>query len=76
MFIVDKFSPRVMLKYSTISCFIASLLIAVKGDESATFLFGGAFIFGFAVSWQFGAAFSWAAEHVDVAVSTDVCKCY
>jgi len=68
MFVVDRVAPRRMLKWSSIACLLAAAAVAAKADESAAVLYACAIVFGFAISWQFGAAYSWASEHIDVVV--------
>lgn len=68
MFVVDRVSPRRMLKWSSVACLCAATAVALKADESAAVLYACALVFGFAISWQFGAAYSWASEHIDVVV--------
>ena len=69
MFVVGRLSPKRMLRLSTCGCLVAAALSATAADKSAAVLFTSTLLFGMAVSWQFGAAFSWASEHIDVVVS-------
>ncbi len=71
MFVVDWLSPRKMLQLSTTACLVSALAVSMKADESAEMLYACALMFGFAVSWQFGAAYSWVSEHLDVVVRSD-----
>ncbi len=68
MFLVEWLSPRRMVQISSTGCFLVACVLALKADESAFVLFASTFTFGFMVSWEFGAAFSWISEHVDVVV--------
>jgi len=69
MFVVGRVSPRRMLKWSAAACLCAAAAVALKADQSAAVLYACALVFGFAISWQFGAAYSWASERLDVAGS-------
>ncbi len=68
MFIVERVPPKRMLQLSTLACLLSSSVVAARAGQSEHVLFASALVFGFAVSWQFGAAYSWASEHIDVAV--------
>lgn len=63
---VKLMKPTLMLKTSLVTCFLSTALISWQGDQSAFLLYTGASLFGFAVSWQYGSAFSWAAQFMDV----------
>ena len=68
IFLVKSFSPKSMLKSAVFACVASAVLVVLKADESETMLLTGAFVYGMSVSWQFGAGFSWASEHLDVVV--------
>ena len=51
--------PRTMLAVSLGSCLAASVLLAALGSLSPVGLYAGSAMVGFAVSWQYGSAFSW-----------------
>ncbi len=70
MFVVNHCPPHQMLQLSTISCFIVAIMVALEADKTAEVLYVCALLFGFAISWQYGAGYSWASAHLDVAVST------
>lgn len=69
MFVIDLLSPKNLLKYSTLGCLLSALILVAKGAESAFLLYTAATIFGFCISSQFGAAYSWSAENMDVVAS-------
>lgn len=66
IFVINVIPPKLMLKSSIFLCLLSTILLSWQGDNSANFLFAAAAFFGFAVSWQFGAGFSWTSEHMDV----------
>ena len=73
MFVVGRLSPKRMLQLSTFGCLVAAVVTAAAADKFVTLFYASALVFGFAVSWQFGAAYSWVSEHLDVVVSWFVC---
>lgn len=66
MIIVTLIVPKLMLTFSVTVCLIATILIAVEGGETSTYLYTGAALYGFAVSWQYGSGVAWTAEHMDI----------
>ena len=68
MIIVTLIIPKVMMVLSVTVCLVATLLISFEGGETANYLFAGAALYGFAISWHYGAGVSWTAEHMDVVV--------
>ncbi len=73
MFVVNRWPPRRMLRLSTTGCFIIACVITMEADKTAEVLHVCALLFGFTISWQYGAGYSWASEHLDVAVRTLSC---
>ena len=63
---VNFMTPKLMLKFSLILCTLSTLLLSLEADNSVTLLYICTALFGFAVSWQWGSAFSWSAENLDV----------
>ena len=45
---------------------MSSILLSFEGGNSVHLLFICAGILGFAISWQYGSAFSWSAQYIDV----------
>lgn len=58
--------PRNMLLVSLTFCLLASIVLVTSAFKSATGLYVGSGLVGFGVSWQYGSAFSWTAQKVDV----------
>ena len=56
--------PRTMLAISLSSCLAASIILSIFGPISSTGLYLGSALVGFAVSWQYGSAFSWHAYQI------------
>ena len=42
------------------------VLLSLEADQSTELLYACAALFGFAISWQWGSAFSWCAQYIDV----------
>lgn len=59
-------TPKSMLQTSLGLCLISTCLLSLQADKSADLLYLCAAIFGFAISWQFGSAYSWASHYLDV----------
>lgn len=59
-------SPKFMLKFCIMLCAISSILLSMEADRSASLLYICAGLYGFAISWQYGSAFSWSAQFMDV----------
>ena len=68
MIIVTLIVPKLMIVLSVMVCLVATLLISFEGGETANYLFAGAALYGFAISWHYGSGVSWTAEHMDVVV--------
>lgn len=68
MFVAHIAPPKLMLKMSLIMCLFSSIVISIFASESQLILVGCAGFYGFAISWQLGAAYSWAAKYLDVVV--------
>ncbi|XP_059093084.1 sodium-dependent glucose transporter 1-like isoform X2 [Tigriopus californicus] len=66
MFVAHVGSPKLMLKISLAICFPASLFTSIFAAKSQLLFVSCAGVYGFAISWQFGAAYSWAAKYLDV----------
>ena len=58
--------PRNMLIISLTLCLSASIVLGLVATTSAIGLYAAAAMVGFAVSWQYGSAFSWTAQKIDV----------
>ena len=58
--------PRNMLSASLLVNLGAAILLAIVASNSAAGLYAGSAMVGFAVSWQYGSAFSWTAQKLDV----------
>ena len=58
--------PRNMLLVSLTLCLAASVVLAATASSSALGLYVGSGLVGFGVSWQYGSAFSWTAQKMDV----------
>ena len=58
--------PKLMLKLSLALCAISTTILSLKADDSSNLLYACTALFGFAISWQFGSAFSWSAQFMDV----------
>ena len=63
---VNFMTPKLMLKFSLILCTLSTLLLSIEADNSVTLLYICTALFGFAISWQWGSAFTWSAENLDV----------
>ena len=68
MFAVIYLTPKVMLKVSLVVCFLTAGLMAIEADNSPYMLYTCSFMFGMAISSQYGSMYSWCAEHMDVVV--------
>ena len=68
MIVVTLLLPKLMLSMSIVVCLVATLLISFEGGQTANYLFAGAALYGFAVSWQYGSGVAWTTEHMDVVV--------
>ena len=58
--------PRNMLSLSVSVNFAAAVVLTLFASSSAEGLYAGSAMIGFAVSWQYGSAFSWTAQKLDV----------
>ena len=63
---VNFMTPKFMLKFSLTLCTLSTLLLSLEADNSVTLLYICTALFGFAISWQYGSAFSWSAANLDV----------
>eukprot|EP00095_Tigriopus_kingsejongensis_P009984 maker-scaffold17_size721972-snap-gene-6.22 protein:Tk09984 transcript:maker-scaffold17_size721972-snap-gene-6.22-mRNA-1 annotation:"sodium-dependent glucose transporter 1" len=66
MFVAHIVPPKLLLKSSIVMCLMLSAVISVLAAKSATVLYTCAGLYGFALSWQYASAYSWAAKFLDV----------
>lgn len=58
--------PRNMLIVSLGLCLVASIILAALGSVTAVGLYVASALVGFTISWQYGSAFSWTAQKLDI----------
>ena len=68
MFASYAFPPTLLLKSSICLSLLTGIVISARAGDSAGVLRACAATFGLAISWQFGAMYSFLAEKMDVVV--------
>jgi len=63
---VSFLKPRTIIMISLVNCVLAAILLCVVAGTSMYGLYLGTAWIGFALSWQFGATYSWVATKVDI----------